>query len=189
MQNYTSSPWPHNSFSKIEFNGNILSIGDYTFCSCFRLTSITIPSTVKTIGEHAFCDCSGLTSVTISYGVKTIGSEAFHDCTALINLIIPTSVITIGDGAFYSCTELTNVTILGNTFIKDYSFKGCSKLKTFYYNGTIVQDYNSFLDCDHLRFVSVTNDYNSDKFNKKPVRKLYQYISFPKYKQKQIKSN
>ena len=39
------------------------SIGDYAFCFCESLTSITIPNSVNSIGKSAFCDCSSLTSV------------------------------------------------------------------------------------------------------------------------------
>ena len=64
---------------------------------------------LTTIGEWAFCACSSLTSLTIPDSVTTIGEFAFRDCSSLINVTIPDSVTTIGGGAFWECGSLTSV--------------------------------------------------------------------------------
>ena len=46
----------------------------------FGCQNTIIPNSVTSIGEWAFCDCSGLTSVTIPNSVKSIGSYAFDFC-------------------------------------------------------------------------------------------------------------
>ena len=60
------------------------TIGNGTFCSCNKLTSLTIPEGVKTIGDKAFCGCNGLTSLTIPAGVTYIGKDAFYHCQDLV---------------------------------------------------------------------------------------------------------
>ncbi len=42
---------------------NVVSIGEYAFSNCIRLTSITIGSSVTSIGNRAFSSCSNITIV------------------------------------------------------------------------------------------------------------------------------
>ena len=55
----------------------VTSIGEYAFCQCSGLTSVTIGNSVTSIGDYAFSECSGLTSITIPNNVTSIGSYAF----------------------------------------------------------------------------------------------------------------
>ena len=59
---------------------SVTSIGDYAFCNCSGLTSVTIGNGVTSIGEFAFYGCSDLTSVSIPNSVTSIGSSAFQHC-------------------------------------------------------------------------------------------------------------
>ena len=93
-----------------------VAIGDYAFCFCSSLTSVTIPNSVTSIGTQAFYSCSSLTSVTIGNSVTSIGDYAFCLCTSLTSVTIGTSVTSIGYGAFANCTSLTSITFLG--FVK-----------------------------------------------------------------------
>ena len=60
-----------------------MSIGDFAFSNCNRLTSITIPNSVTSIGKYAFNNCYGLTSITIGNSVASIGNGAFYLCSGL----------------------------------------------------------------------------------------------------------
>ncbi len=72
--------------------------------------------------------------------VTTIGTGAFYYCDRLKSVVIPDSVKIIGvinerpefyTGAFYECTALTTVTLGKNVkTIGDYTFSGCSAIKT-----------------------------------------------------------
>ena len=68
---------------------SVTSIGNWAFCGCSGLTSVTIPNFVIWIGDCAFQNCSSLTSVTIPNPVTRIGNWAFRGCTSLNSIIIP----------------------------------------------------------------------------------------------------
>ena len=74
----------------------VTRVGKKAFYECFRLTAVTIPSSVTTMGERAFAH-SGLTAVTI-----------------------PASVISIGKDAFTLCGNLESVTFLGTIAQADF---------------------------------------------------------------------
>jgi hypothetical protein len=70
-----------NIVSSVEINGvtyKVTSIAASAFKGDKKLTSVTIPATVKTIGKNAFNGCSKLKTITInSSKITKIGSKAF----------------------------------------------------------------------------------------------------------------
>ncbi len=107
----------------------LIEIGDYSFSTCYGLTSVTIPNSVTSIGEWAFFDCRGLTSVIIPNSVTSIGSSAFYGCSGITSVTIGNSVTSIGERAFKGCSSLTSVTIPNSvTSIGRYAFNYCSSL-------------------------------------------------------------
>ena len=114
----------------------VVGILNRAFFDCGRLTSISIPPTLRSIGADAFARCTGLTTVTFNaedcYSPRESSGAWFIDCplTTLIigdkvrsipnfiaynqaglkTLTIGNSVITIGEGAFEGCAGLTTVT-------------------------------------------------------------------------------
>ena len=68
------------SFDELQYFTGITSIGKQEFIYCEKLTSVTIPNSVKSIGNGAFNFCYGLTSVNIPNSVTDIGGDAFYGC-------------------------------------------------------------------------------------------------------------
>ena len=89
-------------------------IGNYAFCGCTLLTSITLPNSITEIEVCAFKDCLNLTSITIPNSVTSIGYYAFKRCNSIASITIPNSVTSIGGFAFDICNNLKSV-IIGNT--------------------------------------------------------------------------
>ena len=73
--------------------------------------STIIPESVTSIGEWAFCGCDNLTSITIPESVTSIGGSAFSGCSSLTTITIPESVTSIGDDAFGGCGNLKTIVV------------------------------------------------------------------------------
>ena len=92
----------------------VTNIEDEAFGGSEKLTSITIPATIKKIGEGAFFR-SGLTSAVIPDGVDTIASRTFGWCEKLASVTLPSSVKEIRFTAFYGCKSLKSLTVGAKT--------------------------------------------------------------------------
>ena len=156
----------------------VTSIGNYAFCECFGLTSVTIPNSVTSIGNYAFRDCYGLKKVIVKdiaawCGIKFDGSYsnplyyAKHiysdEDTEITNLIIPNSVTSIGNSAFANCSGLTSVTI-GNsvTSIGSSAFSYCSGLTSVTIGSGVTSIGNyAFRECSGLTSVTIPNSVTS----------------------------
>lgn len=81
----------------------VTGIGDDAFSASdedtFRITQVTIPSSVISIGETAFFG-TGLSEIIIPEGVETIGQQAFDACPNLISATLPASLTNLGTSAF-----------------------------------------------------------------------------------------
>lgn len=152
--NWDKSPFYQANIKKLVIGEGITSVGSNAFTDCDRLTSVTLPKSLKTIGSYAFSDCDKLKTIKLPANVTTINSGAFYSCNCLSGITIPNKVTaiggqafsgctslktlklgkkvkTIGQSAFYSCDSLTSVTIPDSvTTIESYAFGYCSNLKT-----------------------------------------------------------
>ena len=133
----------------------VVGILNRAFFDCSRLTSISIPPTLRDIGTDAFKGCTGLTTVTfnaedcyspiessgawfidsplttliIGDKVRSIPNFIAYNQAGLKTLTIGNSVITIGKGAFEGCAGLTSISI--PDCVSDIgvnAFKGCTGL-------------------------------------------------------------
>ena len=99
--------------SSITYYGNeypVYSINNGAFRRS-KITSITLPNSLKYIGDGAFKNCTNLAFITIPDGIETIGSNTFWNCKSLISISLPNSLKEINNGAFKNCYDLTSVKI------------------------------------------------------------------------------
>ena len=138
------------------------SIGDYSFCGCNGLTSITIPEGVTKIGDNAFSGCTGLQSITIPKSVTSIGWGAFYDCTGLTSITIPESVTSIDLGTFWYCTNLTSITIPESvTSIGQMAFQSCTSLTNIAIPKSVTSIGDAFYGCTSLKDITIPESVTS----------------------------
>ena len=120
MYNYEigSAPWAsyRDDITQVVIPEGVTRIGNGAFVLC-RLTSVTLPGSLRSIGENAFLCCFDLTSLTVPDGVTSIERCAFQSCSKLASVKLHDSVTTIDA----------------------YAFAGCDALKNVYYTGTAAQ--------------------------------------------------
>lgn len=167
-----------------ETNYTVTSIGEYAFCDCTGLTSITIPNSVTNIGYCAFDGCSSMTSITLSDSIVSIDDYAFFNCVHLTSISLGENIVSIGEYAFANCSSLTEITIPGNVASIGYAaFYFCENLKSVILNDGVVSigDY-AFVECSSLSEVTIPNSvtnvgkgafYETPFFNNQPDGVIY----------------
>ena len=134
-----------------------------------RMTSVSLPSTLKTIDENAFANCILLQNVTIANNsvLETIGASAFFNCNSLLSFSFPSTLKEIGALAFANCKSLTHVN-LANTQLQSIpfaTFANCRQLQTVYLPQTLTSIdvaafyYNQLTAIDIPNQVTTIGDY------------------------------
>lgn len=127
----------------------VTAIGNNAFDGNEKITSVTIPGTVKEIRQYTFRGCKNLKKITLQEGVESIGYYAFAGCTNLTEVNLPTTLNYIENLAFRSCVNLEQIVIPENskgqeTKIQHCAFEFCSKLKKVYFPKTLKTLYDPF---------------------------------------------
>ena len=81
-------------------------------CYNGKITSLTIPGSVKTIGDYAFTDCRKLKTASLGEGIEEIKLRVFSR-SGITEITIPASVKKMGGETFSGCTSLTKIIFLG----------------------------------------------------------------------------
>ena len=94
-----------------------------------KITSVTIPQTVKSIDRAAFINCKKLKTVQLPEGLTEIRRNAFRDCEALNSLTLPSSLTTLERGVFED-TAISSISFVGTNIkkIPEGAFLNCERL-------------------------------------------------------------
>lgn len=105
-------------------------LGRYSFFSNNKLSSITLPDSLKTIEYQAFSNANNLRMVNFGTGLTLIEDSAFGACSALEEITLPKTITEIPTSCFASCYSLTKVNIPDNiTKIGSGAFSNCEALE------------------------------------------------------------
>lgn len=122
-----------------------------------EITDLVIPEDITSIGDYAFCRCEGLKSVTFHDKMTYLGSNSFYSCTGLTNVEIPASIKTINGGAFMRCSNLASVTIPEGIETIGFEAFVHSGLKKLTLPSTIRDMMQSFYGCEQLETLTLTD--------------------------------
>lgn len=174
--------------STVSYNGNtynVTSIGDNAFESA-RITSITIPNSVRSIGDFAFWCAYQLKEITLSEEITYIPFSAFAGCSSLTSITIPKKVSKIQDYAFDGCSSLTSITVLGTTApnLGYLSFREIPKTCKLNYPNGYYESYASWEEYFTLPLIFSVDGihYNRTSQSDKTVEVTFQgekYNSYP----------
>lgn len=175
-----------NNLSNLDFEKlNVTNIEIDTFNNCKKLSSFTVPETVKDIKDRAFYGCIGLSEFEIPATVIKLGQDVFSGCSNLTSLTIPyvnennklsticgSSVVKnlktvhflnaekIPQYYFEDCSNMSQL-ILDKSIVEigDYAFKQCSLLNDFsFVSSAKVIGVGAFYGCSKLTSVSLSNN-------------------------------
>lgn len=159
-QNYNSYSGEVVVPSVIWYNGNeftVTEIGEYAFCNCQSLSSITIPEGITLIGSHAFDNSYNVSSITLPQSITSIGDYAFYYCSAIQSIIIPSKITRIENCCFYGCQNLQSIIIPeGVTEIGYDAFGYCYQLSSISIPTTVTRIENgAFMNCHNVASIVV----------------------------------
>ncbi len=154
-----------------------LTIADRAFNACMKLTSLTIPESVRSIGESVVAQCTNLTNISVdenneyysndSYGV--LFNKDKSQLIAVPNAIketsyeIPNGVTSIDVGAFYYCVYIESIKIPDSvTTIGDYAFNSCYALTNITLGNNVTSiSAGAFQHCLALTEITIPNGVTS----------------------------
>lgn len=124
------APWYAHSgaIARVQFEGDVTSVGDYAFFGFSKIGYISLPSSVTRIGEGAFGYCENLYDFYCPESLVEIGDYAFESCYGLCEFIGNDLLTTLGKGVFYDCGSMyylglpDTVTTLGEGVFENTDF-------------------------------------------------------------------
>lgn len=112
----------------VELNGNVTSIGAWSFYKCTKLETFT-PRTlnVENLSGSTFRECTSLAGSFDMPNCIKILTMAFSGC-AKIESVSAANVTDVGESSFSGCSRLSNVSFPKITTIANSAFSRCASL-------------------------------------------------------------
>lgn len=156
----------------IEIPNGIKKIDDYAFELSFKLTSVSLPSSITEVGENPFKLCESLENITIENNNSrlTLLDGVLYDWKdkKLIwypqnrkdeSYKIPDCVERIGGSAFQACKSIKEIVIPDSVIaLGDRAFKQCSLSHIEISDKVIEIGDNPFANCRQLKQIDVSKD-------------------------------
>ncbi len=132
-----------------------LVIGSRNFKGCSKLTSVTLPSTLKEIWDYAFNSCPLEGNLVIPEGCTSIGREAFIGAQ-ITSLTLPSTISYVGYDCFNG-VPITSLTLTnGISGLLDRAFSECNGLTAISIPGSVeTLPMSLFSNCTNLETVTL----------------------------------
>ena len=146
---------------EVQWNGKtyqVAELGGGAFYQCTKVTSVTLPNTIRAIGERCFESCFNLTSINLPNSIKDIGRLAFLWCTRLASITLPKNLEFIKDGCFDGCESLESVVIPDGVIeIQTGAFNQCFSLESVEIPNSVVRIGSGAFEYTSLSTVVIPN--------------------------------
>lgn len=105
--------------SSLEFAPSVAQLGSYSFSYLHKITSITIPGTVKVIEDYTFVYSYNITEYILCEGIESIGTRGIHTQSTQAGSVvtIPASVTSL-EGSFCNYATAYEVAEGNETYIE-----------------------------------------------------------------------
>lgn len=105
----TDGLFSYGKISTITLPSSLKYIGERAFFQCSNLSSIEWPEDLEEIGDNAFYRCGSLNFGAFNNKLKRIGREVFSECSSILELTLPESLVSIQSNTFSRCNAVSIV--------------------------------------------------------------------------------
>lgn len=155
------SPFYENVYV-VNIGDKVESLPDY-FLTNTKITTVTVPASVKNIGKYAFALCKKLTEVNLPDTLQVLDNYSFMGCTGLTEFTIPKGLVSFKSYVLKNCTSLETInynavncdigTLSGTDMIRKSPFSSNTLVSLKYFNiGEGVVDIPDYL-CSGLEYI------------------------------------
>ena len=113
----------------------VSEIGRAAFYNCDQLTSIKLPSPSNTLSieNYAFGYCDKLTAIDFGTCPRVVGEgETFFECNALVSVTVPANVV--GNYEMFMCCRNLKTVVVSCEVLESYMFEYCDALESITLN-------------------------------------------------------
>lgn len=122
-----SEAFSRTKISTISIPSSVRVVMNAAFSNCKELERVSFLGHIDKLGNDAFAGCESL-QVVENLSTKNIGDSAFEDCRSLKSIDLTNRCKELGTRAFAGCENLTDINFPKVQTINDNCFSGCQSL-------------------------------------------------------------